>query len=218
MPKRSATKARLGRPPDTDPAVTRRRILDVAQAMFAERGYESTTNRLLGAEADLTAGAIYHHFGTKADLYIAVYDDAIGLVNERFSAAIAEQATFRGKLESLLDEAHEMNVENPMLARFLGAFRVDIERNPQLAETLSETETGGRHFVENLVDVGIATGELDRGDRATVIALLRAFLVGLTDAVSSDRVQHRHAVNGMKKLIDGRLLRPVSVPKTRRKA
>ena len=48
---------------------TRRRILDVARAMFAERGYESTTNRLLGAEADLTAGAIYHHFGTKADLY-----------------------------------------------------------------------------------------------------------------------------------------------------
>ena len=60
-----------------------------------------------------------------------------------------------------------MNVEDPTLARFLGAFRVDIERNPQLAEALGETGTSSRNFVESLVDVGIATGELDRADRAS---------------------------------------------------
>ena len=65
--------------------------------MFAERGYESATNRLLGAEADLTAGAIYHHFGTKADLYVAVSMRSAWWTGAT-GAAIAEQATFRGKL------------------------------------------------------------------------------------------------------------------------
>jgi AcrR family transcriptional regulator len=208
--KKATRKPRLGRPPDTDSADTRRRILDVARATFATRGYESTTNRTLAAEAGLTAGAIYHHFGSKAELYVAVQEDAIGRVTERFLVAVAEPKTFLGKFEALLDEAHEMNVQDPTLARFLGAFRVDVQRDPELAQAMQDTQRGTRHFSELIVDVGVSTGEIAPEDRPMAVALVRVFLVGLTDAVSSDRVQHRNAVNGMKKLIEGRLLHPVA--------
>ena len=57
-------KPRLGRPPDTDSAETRRRILAMAQSSFASLGYDGASNRVLGAEAELTAGAIYHDFGS----------------------------------------------------------------------------------------------------------------------------------------------------------
>jgi len=218
MQKNAARKRRLGRPPDTDSADTRRRILDVARATFAERGYESTTNRMLAAEARLTAGAVYHHFGSKAELYVAVQQDAIGRVSERFLAAVAEPTTFLGKFEALLDEAHELNVQDPTLALFLGAFRVDIKRNPELARALQDPGRGTRHFSELIVEVGVSTGEIAREDRAAAVALVRVFLVGLTDAVSSDRVQHRNAVKGMKQLIEGRLLHPIAPPRKARKA
>lgn len=218
MPTKAPRKARLGRPPDTDSADTRRRILDVARGAFATRGYESTTNRTLAAEAGLTAGAIYHHFGSKAELYVAVQQDAIGRVTERFLAAVAEAATFLGKFESLLDEAHEMNVQDPTLALFLGAFRVDIQRNPELALAMQGTQRGTRHFSELIVAVGVSTGEIAPEDQAAAVALVRVFLVGLTDAVSSDRVQHRNAVNGMKKLIGGRLIHPAAPARKPRKA
>ena len=52
-------RARIGRPPDTDPAVTRRRILDVARREFAHRGYAAATNRSIAAAAKLTTGAVY---------------------------------------------------------------------------------------------------------------------------------------------------------------
>ena len=154
--------------------------------MFAERGYESTTNRLLAAAADLTAGAVYHHYGSKLAVYVAVHD-ARRQVSTRFSGAIAALPTFLGQVEALLDEAHAMNVEDPSLARFLGTFRVDVQRHPHIGEAIKAREQVTSGMVEGIVDLGINTGELSRDDRQAVIAMLRAFLVGLTDAMSTDR-------------------------------
>ncbi len=42
--------------------VTRDRILDVAEALFAERGFAGTSVREIAAKADLTAASLYNHF------------------------------------------------------------------------------------------------------------------------------------------------------------
>ena len=201
-------KPRLGRPPATDSAETRRRILDIARLSFAQRGYDSATNRNLGAEAGLTAGAIYHYFGSKLDLYIAVHDDVQDRVYTRFTEAVSRSDTFRGQLESVLDEAHEMNEEDPTLAQFLGALRVDMRRNPDLKKALQQQALARQGFFDRIVDVGVATGEIDASDRDNVSAVLLTILIGLTDAVSNDRVQHQRAVDGIKGLLEGKLVRP----------
>jgi AcrR family transcriptional regulator len=205
---KAAAKPRLGRPPATDSAETRRRILDIARVAFAERGYESATNRTLGAEAGLTAGAIYHYFGSKQDLYIAVHDDVQERVYARFTAAVQRADTFRGQIESVLEEAHEMNREDPTLAQFLGALRVDIHRNAELKKALQKQALRRQQFFEGIVDVGVRTGEIDESNREIVSALILTLLIGLTDAVSYDRAQHRRAVDGIKGLIEGKLIHP----------
>ena len=52
MKKTRTVKPRLGRPPDTDSADTRRRILDIARLAFAQRGYGAATNRNLGSSVE----------------------------------------------------------------------------------------------------------------------------------------------------------------------
>ena len=48
------------------PEVTEERILDVAQQLFLEKGYENTTIQDIVDElGDLSKGAIYHHFKSK---------------------------------------------------------------------------------------------------------------------------------------------------------
>lgn len=206
---KAPAKPRLGRPPATDSAETRRRILDIARVAFAERGYESATNRSLGAEANLTAGAIYHYFGSKLDMYIAVHDDVQERVYTRFTAVVDRADTFRGQLESVLEEAHEMNKEDPTLAQFLGALRVDMSRNPDLKNALQKAAQRRQSFFDRIVDVGVETGEIDASDQEEVRALLLTLLIGLTDAVSYDRAVHRRAVDGIKKLIEGKLIHDI---------
>jgi AcrR family transcriptional regulator len=67
---------------------TRRRILDAAMAMFAERGYHASTNAEVAEAAKLTRGAMLYHFPTREDLIEA----AIEHIQERRNQALADAA------------------------------------------------------------------------------------------------------------------------------
>ena len=55
-------------------AETRKKLIKVARRTFAEYGYADTSMDKLTAEAGLTRGALYHHFGDKKGLFAAVVD------------------------------------------------------------------------------------------------------------------------------------------------
>ena len=198
---------RLGRPPASESQATRDRILHAAREAFAELGYSATTNKALADRANVTTGAIYHYFDSKLDLYRAVNNESQEVVYTQFEAAVEESDDFVGGMERVLELAHELNNTDPTLARFLGAVRIDVRRNPELRTLLKPSKIRRERFIQHLVDIGVATGEIDGGDRDRTVALIRAILIGLVDAVSDDPVAHRAAIDAIKLLIEGKLIR-----------
>jgi TetR/AcrR family transcriptional regulator len=53
---------------------TRDRVLQVAQTLFAERGYRGTSLRDISGRIGIKAPSLLHHFSSKDDLYLAVLD------------------------------------------------------------------------------------------------------------------------------------------------
>lgn len=51
---------------------TKTQLLDVAEHMFAERGFASTTLRNVVSEAGVNLAAVHYHFGSKEELFRAV--------------------------------------------------------------------------------------------------------------------------------------------------
>lgn len=49
-----------------------RQLLDVAESVFAEHGYQDTTMEIIAAAAGITKPVIYDHFGSKENLLVAV--------------------------------------------------------------------------------------------------------------------------------------------------
>lgn len=194
---------RLGRPPATSSAETRGRIIDVARRCFAELGYEATTNQAVASEAGITTGAIYHYFDSKIEIYKAVLDEVQDRVYKRFGTAERSADTFVGKIEAVLETAHDLNNDDPSLARFLGASRIDRRRVPELASELGRGDARRSEFFENIVDCGISTGEIAPGDRAAVLSYIHAFTIGLTDGLSHDQQDHRKALDGFKLVLEG---------------
>lgn len=206
-----ATKnSRLGRPPASSSAETRGRIIDVARHCFAELGYEATTNRTVATEAGITTGAIYHYFDSKLDIYTAVLDEVQDRVYQRFAAAEREADTFVGKLEAVLETAHQLNRDDDSLAQFLGASRIDRRRIPELSAALGESDPRRDGFFEGIVDCGIKTGEIKKADRARMISYIRAFTIGLTDGLSNDHTEHRQALDGFMLVLRGGVNEPTT--------
>jgi AcrR family transcriptional regulator len=67
-------------------AETRKSILAAARALFAEGGYAAVSTTEVADRAGATRGALYHHFGDKADLFRAVFSDLETELNERVTA------------------------------------------------------------------------------------------------------------------------------------
>ncbi len=202
-----ATKKRpLGRPPDSDSTETRQRIIDVARNSFAEFGYSSTTNGQIATRSGITTGALYHYFDSKVDLFRATYADSEALIYERFEAALASETTFIKRLEAVLETAHVLNHEDPSLARFIGAARIDLSRHDELRAAARTPGMYGMTFFNRLIDQGVASGEIRPENREMVAAFIRTVVVGLTDAVSHDTKSHRLAVDAIGAAIEGRLI------------
>ncbi len=177
---------------------------------FAELGYETTTNKYIAGEAGITTGALYHYFDSKILMYQAAYEHVQGAIYERLAAALDGIHGFVARLEAVLEAAHDLNGDEPSLARFVGAARVDMARNDELRVALGRPNGPGYSFFQVLVDDGIASGEISPTQRSLVLAFIRIIVVGLTDGASEDNDRHRVAVDAVRAAIEGRLFRPAT--------
>ena len=62
---------------------TSERILDVAERLFAERGFAGTSLRALTSAARVNVAAVQYHFGGKQALFMAVIDRRVAPVQQR---------------------------------------------------------------------------------------------------------------------------------------
>jgi AcrR family transcriptional regulator len=72
---------------------TRQQILQTAQRLFAELGYDATSLQMIADEMGLTKAAVYYHFRAKSEILQAAMQPGI----ERLEALLDEAAAIRGR-------------------------------------------------------------------------------------------------------------------------
>jgi AcrR family transcriptional regulator len=97
---RTPPPARVRRP---GRAAVRRRLLDAALQVFAERGYASANLDQVAAAAGLTKGAIYSNFASKDDLFFAMMHDQANRRVEAVRVALEAGEGAAGGEQSLHD-------------------------------------------------------------------------------------------------------------------
>ena len=80
------TARRRGRPPASDSALTRERILRAARRSFADIGYEATTFQAIATEIGRTRPSINIYFPNKS----ALYDEVLARAGDAVAAAVRD--------------------------------------------------------------------------------------------------------------------------------
>src|SRR5690606_34766205 len=79
-------------------AATRKSLLQAALQVFSRKGYAATTLEDIASEAGVTRGAIYWHFGSKAELY----NRLVAEMSRRLEQALADVTADGGSPLELL--------------------------------------------------------------------------------------------------------------------
>ena len=69
---------------------TRATLLNAAREVFAESGFAEANIAEVVSRAGASVGSLYHHFGGKADLYLALFEDYQSRQEERAAAAVRQ--------------------------------------------------------------------------------------------------------------------------------
>src|SRR5439155_2484859 len=88
-------------------------ILEAAEDLFFERGFDATGVDAIAEQAGITGGAIYRHFGGKNEILAVLFDQAIDAVLERLKTLTDDPGR---DLRNLIEAHVEFAISHPKLA------------------------------------------------------------------------------------------------------
>jgi len=144
-------------------AITREQLLSKALRVFSKKGYAATTLEDIAREAEVTRGAIYWHFGSKAELYntlIREYSNRGG--------AIMQQAVSEGG--TLVDILRRVFVRQLQAVEEDTALRALMEIQLFKTGLVAELEEGRQQQIEGSVGlVEMLAGIMGQGVQAGLL-------------------------------------------------
>jgi AcrR family transcriptional regulator len=152
-------------------AMTRQALLHAARTLFGEQGYAAASLDEVVQAADVTKGALYHHFEGKQELFAAVYEQVKREVSERAATAFLEPDPWKdlcAGCHAMLDAHLDPAVQRIVL---------------QDAQAVLDPDT--IRGIENRYGAVVLRGALRRAIRTGVIAPLplKALALMLTGAI-----------------------------------
>jgi AcrR family transcriptional regulator len=118
---------------------TRSLLLDAAEEVFAEKGFMPATLDDIGRAAGYTKGAIYKHFATKEDLFLAVSDRYWRRYFDNFAEVISAEHVGSRELDEIAARWRQVSRDRGAEHAALGhEFSLYLLRNPDARERVAE--------------------------------------------------------------------------------
>ncbi|UTR14000.1 TetR/AcrR family transcriptional regulator [Salipaludibacillus sp. LMS25] len=97
--------------PKTDGALTKERILQVAEKLFSQNGFDGTSVDKIAKETGINKGSIYYHFKDKNDIIESLFQNIIQDVEEHLNIVNREkmpdgQLKIEDKIKAEIDYLH----------------------------------------------------------------------------------------------------------------
>jgi AcrR family transcriptional regulator len=172
----------------------RAEIIDAAEALYAEAGWEAITMDQVARQARLSRALLYVYFRDKSDLHFAIVERALEELRRRFEEARAGLATGLAEVEAIgrayLAFSRELPHYFDACARF-EAHRVENGDVP--ANELACMTTGHRvhEVIVGSLNRGVADGSIrgDLGDPYVTALSLWGFVHGMIQIATKKSAQ-----------------------------
>jgi len=150
---------------------TRRVLLDAARAVFTEQGYSQASIADVVKRAGSSVGSLYHHFGGKSDLFLALWHEHQRTHEEAASQAVARlRAVGETDTTELFCAGARAFLEGSWERRDLALLFFSGDGPPEFE--VMKRRRGGKWVAQNDVLLGLPDTPLDRIYAAMLTSLI----------------------------------------------
>ena len=156
--------------------LTRRRLIDAAANVFAQRGYRHASVEEIASRAGYTIGALYSNFSGKDEVLLALLEREVARIADRIVAAARTEDDSADKLRAAAREWMAFLDEEPELFVLMVEFWTIWVRDEELRPRHAERYAAVRGFIgglitEKAVEMGVALRLPAEQIGAAVVAL-----------------------------------------------
>jgi len=134
----------------------RQKVLDTALQLFSERGYFNTSLQDIRVAAEVSIGAIYHHFQNKEALAKSLYDSLVSRIEEAVQDACVGKTGCLDRSRAIIAGLFDLTKQQPQMMQFvlLAQHREYLPEEPPICSS------GPFRFMRQVVEDGMADGEV----------------------------------------------------------
>ncbi len=165
------------------------RILGAARTLFLAKSYAEVSMARLAEMAEVTKGALYHHFASKEELYLALLHGDLESKRVLFQSAVDSPGTAKDRLTRLTEDFLRLPFEERALIQLVRR-DVNIFADPMRSELVDAYQRALPQCVESILTDGIRDGEIRPQDGRLAswhfIAMVEVILTEHADGVLGD--------------------------------
>lgn len=140
--------------PDTKMVDKREHILDIAENLIAEFGYEGTSTRMLAKEAGVNVAMISYYFGSKEKLFEALIERRTSATREKLTSLVKEETDPWLKLSKVIDLYVDRILSNPKFHRIM-CREISLLQRSAMTENMNEILGRNKKELIKIVKQGI---------------------------------------------------------------
>jgi AcrR family transcriptional regulator len=135
------------------------RILDVAEKMFSELGFEGASTRTIAGEADINIAMLHYYFGSKEGLFLAVFERKISSLTSLLqNIGNSETLSSWGKMETCIDSFVDRFIVNSRIQK-LANREISSGKKWSLRDKLTDVFMVNILEFKKILTDGIKTGD-----------------------------------------------------------
>jgi len=152
--------------------VTRKLIVEIAERLFQQMGFEKTTVSDIARELHMSPANVYRFFTAKSEINEAVCMDLLGKIEAEAAKSAASRGTAAHRIRNLFGSVKKINTKQYIMDRKLhDLIETAIIENWAIMLRHTERMTA---ILEQIIVSGMASGEFPVGDSALAARLVNS--------------------------------------------
>jgi AcrR family transcriptional regulator len=159
----------------------RQHLIQVAELLFAQHGYEAVSIRLLAKEAGVNLAMISYYFGSKEGLFAAILENKIPRTREKLEDIMAQTKDPWERIARTVDIYVDSMFSNHSFSRVITR-EMSTRQRPDNVKLIVEHISKNMRIIRGFIEEGQASGQFRDVDNNLTLA---SFFGTLTTMISN---------------------------------
>ncbi|WP_316799171.1 TetR/AcrR family transcriptional regulator [Pedobacter frigidisoli] len=153
-------------------------ILDAAEKLFCETGYEGTSTRQIAKESGANMAMINYYFGSKEGVFIEIMNNRIAGFSSQLRIINEDKITSLEKLHKVIEGYANRILANTAFHKMMHR-ELSLTQRPEMYDKIKDAMSHNMQLIDRIINEGMENGTFNQIDGRMIIATIMGTLTNI---------------------------------------